>query len=307
MTDRILLLVTGSNNELKGCTFLMNTTDLPKTALITGTSSGIGLRAAIHLAQAGFMVIATMRDVAKAAPLRAAAQEAGVTIDVRPLNVQDDASVTSCVQGVLTTYGHIDLLINNAGAGYLGTLEQTPLTALQSTMDTNFFGVWRLVQAVLPSMRVAGTGRIITVTSVGGLIGQPFNDAYCAAKFAVEGFMESLAPVARRLGVTLTLIEPGPVNTEFVASVLAQAPPPSPEIQAAYGLMLDAYMGTTEQTYAALGQTPDQVAEVILNAATTATPHFRYTTSPSIQNLVAQKYVDPTGDNLVAFFAARLP
>jgi len=163
-----------------------------KTALITGTSSGIGLRTAIHLAQAGFMVIATMRDVTKAAPLRAAAQEAGVTIEVRPLDVQDDASVASCVQGVLADYGHIDLLVNNAGAGYLGTLEQTPFTALQSTMDTNFFGVWRLVQAVFPAMRVVGTGRIITVTSVGGLIGQPFNDAYCAAKFAVEGFMESL-------------------------------------------------------------------------------------------------------------------
>ena len=277
-----------------------------QTALITGTSSGIGLRTAIHLAQAGYTVIATMRDVAKAAPLQTAAQEAGVTVDVRPLNVTDDASVTACVQRVLADYDHIDLLVNNAGAGYLGTIEQTSDAAVRRTMETNFFGVWRLTQAVLPVMRAAGIGRIITVTSVGGLIGQPFNDAYCAAKFAVEGFMESLAPVAQRLGITLSLIEPGPVNTEFVASVVAQLPSASPEVQAAYGPMTAAYMAATQQSFATQGQTPDQVAEVIVEAATTTTPHFRYTTSPGIQRLIAQKYVDTTGDPLLAFFGARL-
>lgn len=253
------------------------------------------------------MVIATMRDVTKAAPLHKAAQAAGVMVDVRPLDVQDDASVTACVQGVLADHGHIDLLVNNAGAGYLGTLEQTSLAALRTTMETNFFGVWRLTQAVFPAMRAAGAGRIITVTSVGGLIGQPFNDAYCAAKFAVEGFMESLAPVAQRLGITVALIEPGPVNTEFVASVVAKLPTTPPEVQAAYGPMFDSYTGATQQVFATLGQTPDQVAQVILEAATAATPHFRYTTSPAIQSLVAQKYVDTTGDKLIGVLGARLP
>jgi NAD(P)-dependent dehydrogenase (short-subunit alcohol dehydrogenase family) len=187
----------------------MSTSQPRKIALVTGTSSGIGLSTAVQLAQHGFTVIATMRDIEKAGPLQARAQEVGVEIDLQRLEVQDNASVANCVQYVLQKYGHIDLLVNNAGAGFRGTMEQTSLPELRRTMEVNFFGVWRLTQAVFPTMRDAHAGRIITVTSIGGIIGQPFNDAYCAAKFAVEGFMESLAPVARRLGIAISLIEPG--------------------------------------------------------------------------------------------------
>ncbi|HMA37847.1 MAG TPA: SDR family oxidoreductase [Chloroflexia bacterium] len=284
----------------------MSITPAPKIALVTGSSSGIGLSTAVQLAQAGFTVVATMRDLAKAGPLEARARDADVTLAVRPLAVQDDASVTACVQDVLQAYGRIDLLVNNAGAGYLGTLEQIPLADLRRTMEVNFFGVWRVTQAVFPAMRAAGGGHIITVTSVGGLIGQPFNDAYCAAKFAVEGFMESLAPVAQRLGIRLSLIEPGAVNTNFVASVVAGRPETPPAVDRVYGPLLAAYIGGAQERFATLGQTPEQVAEVIVGAATTATPHFRYTTSAAVQGLVAQKYVDPSGDRLVAFFSASL-
>ncbi|MBA2392574.1 MAG: SDR family oxidoreductase [Ktedonobacteraceae bacterium] len=284
----------------------MSTSSQSKIALVTGTSSGIGLSTAVQLAQHGFTVVATMRDTKKAGPLGEQARAAGVTIDVRELDVQDDASVMRCVQGVLQTYGRIDLLVNNAGAGYLGTMEQTAIQDLQRTMEVNFFGVWRVTQAVFPAMRATGSGRILTVTSVGGLIGQPFNDAYCAAKFAVEGFMESLAPVAKRLGIAISLIEPGPVNTNFVASVVATLPETTQDVQAVYGSMLGAYMGETQERFATMGQTPDQIGEVMIKAATEENPHFRYTTSEMIHGLVAQKYVDPTGDALVAFFGKRL-
>ena len=284
----------------------MSTSQAGKIALVTGTSSGIGLSTAVQLAQSGFTVIATMRDTTKAGPLEEQARGAGVNIDVRALDVQDDTSVAGCVRDVLHTYGHIDLLVNNAGAGYFGAMEQTSDEDLRKTMEVNFFGVWRVTRAVFPSMREARSGRILTVTSIGGLIGQPFNDAYCAAKFAVEGFMESLAPVAHRLGVTVSLIEPGPVNTNFVASVVATLPASIQETQAIYGSMIEAYMGSTQERFAVSGQTPEQVGQVIVNAVTTETPHFRYTTSEMIQNLVSQKYVDPTGDGLVAFFGERL-
>lgn len=284
----------------------MSTSHTGKIALVTGTSSGIGLSTSVQLAQHGFTVVATMRDTTKADMLQAQAREAGVSIDIRQLDVQDDASVTNCVQEVIQTYGRIDLLVNNAGAGYLGTLEQTSMQDLRNTMDLNFYGVWRVTQAVFPSMRVAGSGRILTITSVGGLIGQPFNDAYCAAKFAVEGFMESLAPVAKRLGIDVCLIEPGPVNTNFVASVVAGLPEHSQELQTTYGPMLEAYMGGTQTNFATMGQTPEQVGQVIIAAAMDEAPHFRYTTSETIKSLVSQKYVDPSGDSLVAFFGARL-
>lgn len=277
-----------------------------KVALVTGTSSGIGLSTAVQLAQHGYSVIATMRDTAKAGELEARAKEAGVTLDIHALEVQDDVSVEACVQHALSKYGHIDLLVNNAGAGYLATMEQTSMQDLRRTMEINFFGVWRVTQAVFPSMRAAHSGRIVTVTSVGGLIGQPFNDAYCAAKFAIEGYMESLAPVARRLGVDIVLIEPGPVNTNFVASVIAQLPQTSQELQELYMPMVQAYTGGSQERFATIGQTPDQVAQVIVTASTVEKPHFRYPTSDTMQGFIGQKFVDPTGDRLVEYFEAQL-
>jgi len=277
-----------------------------KVALVTGTSTGIGLSTAIQLAQQGYKVIATMRDISKAGPLEARAKEAGVSVEIRTLEVQDNTSVEGCIREIIENDGHIDLVVNNAGAGYFATMEQTSMQELQRTMDVNFFGVWRVTQAVFPLMRAARSGRIVTVTSVGGLIGQPFNDAYCAAKFAVEGFMESLVPVARRVGVDIVLIEPGPVNTNFVASVLAQLPESSPELQVIYNPMVQAYMGGSQERFAMIGQTPDQVAEVIVEASTAEKPHFRYPTSDMMQNFIGQKYVDTTGDKIVGYFEAQL-
>jgi NAD(P)-dependent dehydrogenase (short-subunit alcohol dehydrogenase family) len=166
--------------------------------------------------------------------------------------------------------------------------------------------VWRVVQAVLPAMRANGSGRIITISSIGGLIGQPFNDAYCAAKFAVEGMMESLAPVARKFGIYLSLIEPGPVNTEFVPNVLKFVKEAPPEIHEPYAPLLDAYIKGTQQAFATMGQTGDDIGKIVVEAATTAAPHFRYLTSDLAQSLVSRKYVDTTGDSVVAISGSRL-
>src|SRR5262245_30464278 len=128
-------------------------------ALITGTSTGIGLSTAIYFARAGYTTIATMRDPTKADALRARASKGGVSVNFAKLDVQDDSSVEICVADVLKQHGRIDVLVNNAGAGMLGSTEQTPLAAAQRTLDINFFGVWRCTQAVLPAMRAAKAGR----------------------------------------------------------------------------------------------------------------------------------------------------
>lgn len=275
-------------------------------ALITGTSSGIGLHAAISLGRAGFTVVATMRDPGKAGSLKEAASAAGIEVDVRRLDVRDSASIETCVEEVVQRHGSVDILVNNAGSGFLGALEETTAEDLAAVMDVNFFGVWRVTQAVLPFMRAAQAGRIVTVTSVGGLIGQPFNDAYCAAKFAVEGFMESLAPVAQRLGIRVCLIEPGPVHTEFIAAVQKRRFEGSAGV-AAYDKMREAYLAGVEQAYAAIGQSGADIAAVIADAACAENPHFRYATSDAIRGLLARKYVDPTGDSILALAGARLP
>lgn len=280
---------------------------MSRIALVTGTSSGIGLEAAVHLGKAGFTVVATMRNVAKAGSLRQAAEAAGVALDIRALDVQNDESIAACVADVVAAHGRIDVLVNNAGSGFLGTLEDTSLQEVTDVMDVNFFGVWRVTQAVFPLMRAAGSGRVISISSVGGLIGQPFNDAYCAAKFAVEGMMESLAPVAKRLGVHVSLIEPGPVNTQFVASVRQKREHPDAGAGvAAYSAMRDSYLAATEQVFAAVGQTGTDVARVIVEAATAENPQLRYATSELARSIIARKYVDPTGDSILPLTGSRL-
>jgi NAD(P)-dependent dehydrogenase (short-subunit alcohol dehydrogenase family) len=280
---------------------------MAKVALVTGTSTGIGLSTAVILAKAGFEVVATMRDPGKSGPLLERAGKEGVKVHVARLDVEDQESVGECVAGVLQDHGRIDVLVNNAGAGRLGSLEQLTMSDVKQTFEVNFFGVWRVTQAVLPTMRAARSGRVITVSSVGGLIGQPFNDAYCAAKFAVEGLMESLAPVAAQFGVHVSLIEPGPVHTEFVASVRADvagrggAPLPEP-----YPALLAAYTAGSAQRFAANGQSGDDIARVMLEAATAEAPHLRYPTSDFARAISSRKLVDPTGDGILAATRAQI-
>ncbi|MFD9355048.1 SDR family oxidoreductase [Streptomyces sp. NPDC060031] len=277
----------------------MTTANTPQTVLITGTSSGIGLAAAVAAAEAGWQVVATMRDTGKADPLRRAAAEAGVAdrIQVKRLDVVDQGSITDCFDEVLDEYGRLDAVVNNAGAGRVGTIEQGSVEDVRATMEVNFFGVVAVTRAAMPHLR-ASRGRVITVTSVGGVVGQPFNEAYCAAKFAVEGFMESLAPVAATVGVDVTVIEPGAVASEFVASVgvdvpalLAAAGPYAPALQA--------YIERTMKTFGQ-AQTPAEAARPVIDALTAEEPAFRVQTSDWARDFVSAKLSDLDGSAVQA-------
>src|SRR5262249_40425464 len=165
-------------------------------AVVTGTSTGMGLHAAVELARRGLTVVATMRDISRAGPAREAASAAGTVLDIRALDVTDHQSARSVLADIAADHGRIRVLVNNAGRGAVGTAEQLTMQDVRDQLEVNYLGPVALTQAVLPAMREAGHGRILTVTSVGGAVGQPFADAYCGAKFAVEGFMQSLAVVA---------------------------------------------------------------------------------------------------------------
>lgn len=275
-------------------------------ALITGCSTGVGLHCAVRLAEAGYQVIATMRDPGKQQPLLDEAAKAGVSVEVTALDVCDQSSIDNAVAGVIARHGRIDVLVNNAGAGFLGSVEQTGDADLRRTMETNFFGVWNLTKAVLPHMRAAGRGRIISVTSVGGLLGQPFNEAYCAAKFAVEGMMEGLAPLARQFGVQICLVEPGPINTEFVASVRATSQASIAAMTEPYGTLAGRYMAASGDVFATYGQTGDDIARIIAALAVAENPDFRTITSDFAKAMVSSKVVDQTGNSVIEIFANRL-
>ncbi|MFC9341732.1 SDR family NAD(P)-dependent oxidoreductase [Streptomyces sp. NPDC057020] len=262
-----------------------------KVVLITGTSSGIGLAAAVSAARAGFTTVATLRDPARADALRKAAELAGVELDIRRLDVTDAASVEECVAGVVADHGRLDAVVNNAGAGHVGTIENESVDEVRQVMEVNFFGVVTVTKAVMPHLRATG-GRLLTVTSVGGVVGQPFNEAYCAAKFAAEGFMESLAPVAATAGVTVAVIEPGAVASEFVANVglresaVAEA--------GVYGPALANYLGRTRGAFAS-AQTSEAVGEAITEALTADRPAFRIQTSDAARTFVGAKLADLDG------------
>ncbi|MEU8523598.1 SDR family NAD(P)-dependent oxidoreductase [Streptomyces sp. NBC_01216] len=271
--------------------------DRPRTVLITGTSSGIGLAAAIAAARAGWRTVATLRDTGRAESLRAAAAEAGVRLDIRQLDVVDERSVAAAVDGVIADYGRLDAVVNNAGAGHVGTLELETVADVREVMEVNFFGVLNVTKAALPHLRTAG-GRLITVTSVGGVVGQPFNEAYCAAKFAVEGYMESLAPVAAAVGVGVSVVEPGAVASEFVGNIgldvearMAAAGP--------YAEAMRRYVDRTAGRFLEGAQSPAGAAESVMEALTAETPAFRIQTSPWARDFTGLKLADQDGSAVV--------
>ncbi|MFG2888139.1 SDR family oxidoreductase [Streptomyces sp. NPDC048248] len=265
----------------------------PKVALITGTSSGIGLAAAVSAARAGWTTVATLRDLSRSDALRKAAAEAGVELDIRRLDVTDEASITSAVDGVLADYGRLDAVVNNAGAGHLGTLENESVAEVRKVMEVNFFGVLNVSKAAMPHLRTSG-GRLITVTSVGGVIGQPFNEAYCAAKFAVEGYMESLAPVAAAHGVSVSVIEPGAVATEFVANAGVDLEEAIADA-GAYAPQLSAYLNRMTAQFLDGAQTAEAAAESVIEALTADEPAFRLQTTDWARGFVGTKLTDLDG------------
>lgn len=277
------------------------TTPRVRTVLITGTSSGIGLATALASARAGWNTVATMRDLSRAGALRAAADDAGLQLDVRRLDVTNESAVRQEVDACANRYGQLDAVVNNAGSASVGTVETMSVADFRSAMEVNFFGVVHVTRAALPHLR-ASRGRVITISSVGGIVGQPFNEAYCAAKFAVEGFLESLYPVAQSVGVGVHVIEPGAVASEFVANAGVD-PAVMIEQAGAYASVLTSYLQRTMQQFSsAQAQSPDDVGRIVAATLEGQRP-FRQQTSSGTAEFVATKLSDPDGSRVTSLTA----
>jgi NAD(P)-dependent dehydrogenase (short-subunit alcohol dehydrogenase family) len=246
-----------------------------QSVLITGCSSGFGLKTAVTLARQGFQVFATMRDLGKRGALDAALAAAGAKADLLALDVTDEASVTAAVARMVERGGRIDALVNNAGFGIAGFIEDLTMDEYRRQMETNFFGVVAVTKAVLPYMRRQKAGRIVNVSSIGGRTANAVLSAYNASKFAVEGFTEALAFEGSLFGVKAILIEPGTFKTEIFESnrrIAAAAREPS----SPYLAVTIAVEAKIDQMLVKLGGDPQKVADVILHALTTPQPRLRY-------------------------------
>lgn len=268
--------------------------------LVTGASSGVGLSVAVQAAKAGHTTYATMRNLERRAALDEAAAEAGVSVNVIALDVQDSATIDAAVSQIISQEGRIDTLIANAGVGFARTTEQATEDDMQWVFDTNVMGVIRCTKAVLPHMRKQRSGRVIAVTSVGGLVGQPFNEVYCASKFAVEGYIESLASyVGPAFGIHFTAVEPGGIASEFAKSALKHFEQSGGMLEDEYLPLIKMYLGGREGRSDGIYQTSDEVAQVIMNCVSDPNPPIRCRTSPWAEDFTKLKTSpDPDGKKL---------
>ncbi|GII52726.1 short-chain dehydrogenase/reductase [Planotetraspora thailandica] len=259
-----------------------------KVLIVTGATSGMGRTIALDAAAAGYALVATGRDPERMAQLSTDAAQRDLELDIRYLDITDHTGVQTLVRQVAEKYGHIDAVVSQAGGIFaLGTAEQITMEGFRYVMERNFFGNLAVIKAVLPHLR-AGKGRLVVTTSANGLVGAPFNDAYAASKFALEGAVESLAPAVARYGVKTTIVEPGPVATDVMAprrfekllpnEHIDDSPYPEP------WELLSRIIGNTGAV-----QPVEEIGPQILDLLTQDDPPLRFQTAPWASEFVAPK------------------
>src|SRR5260370_18155446 len=259
----------------------MPASSLQKVVLITGGTDGLGKATAILLAQHGYRVIAAGRSEAKRAELDALAKTRNLSLTTVELDVCSDPSVNRAVQSVVDSYGAIDVLINNAGVGYMAVVEELKMEDFKQQFETNVFGVLRVTQAVVPGMRARRSGRIVMVSSVGGLVAPPTYGAYSSSKHALEGLSNALRLELFAFNIQVVLIEPGYIVTNFqqtakdLAQPYVESAKTSPYEKIYSGAWAGAAKGRSKSK-----STPEDCARVILQAIESPRPKARYGVTP---------------------------
>jgi NAD(P)-dependent dehydrogenase (short-subunit alcohol dehydrogenase family) len=255
-------------------------------AVVTGSSSGIGLATSIALARNGYLTYATMRNLAKRDSIQSIADKQHLSIRVVQLDVTDENSIKSAIQSILSEAGRIDLLVNNAGYVLTGAFEDIGINEIKALYETNVFGVIRVTQAVLPIMRKQGLGRIINISSGAGRIGYPGGSAYVSSKFALEGLSESMAYEIEQFGIRTVLVEPGFVRTKIGENMAISKKTQDPN--SPYSQMMQ-MMSSNQERMLENGSDADLVASVVAEAATAKEPNLRYLVGKDVQQMMAAK------------------
>ena len=260
--------------------------DANKVAVVTGSSSGIGYETSLALAREGFLTYATMRNLEKGSGIKSVSDKENLPLKLMQLDVTDDASVSKAVQSIVSASGRIDVIVNNAGYGLVGAFEDLSLDEIKQQYETNFFGVVRVTQAVIPVMRKQKSGKIINISSGAGRFGYPGGSAYVSTKFAMEGLSESLSYELDPFGIKVILVEPGVIRTNFGNGMVVAKKSQDPA---------SAYLSMTRKMNDVLGQLmqngspPSLVANLVLQAAKSDTPNLRYLAGKDVEQWVDQK------------------
>jgi NAD(P)-dependent dehydrogenase (short-subunit alcohol dehydrogenase family) len=242
--------------------------------LITGCASGFGKLAALHFARQGDTVFATMRDPSRGEELAKTIEVEKLPVEVLKLDVTDEASVNQAVRHAVDKAGRIDVLVNNAGIGHRGPIEETDDAEMKEVFEANFFGAMRVTRAVVPHMRAQGSGRIINVSSLAGVVTPPFDGVYSASKKALEAAAEALYYEASPFGIKVSIIEPGgfQTNIENTRRVSRRFTEGSPYLDRAQ--RFDEALQRLPA--AAVRDDASKVSELIYNVAQQEKPKLRY-------------------------------
>jgi NAD(P)-dependent dehydrogenase (short-subunit alcohol dehydrogenase family) len=249
-----------------------------KSVLITGATDGLGRAAAILLAQCGYRVFAAGRSAEKRAHLDALAREKNLPLETLELDVCDGASVQRAVTSVLANAGAIDVLFNNAGVNFSAAVEDLSLEDWRRQFETNFFGVLRVTQAVVPHMRERKRGRIVMMSSVSGFVTAPTQGAYSSSKFALEAMSNALRLELYPFGVKVILIEPGYIVTGIQQAAMDLSKPYLEKMNAGpYAPLYARFLKSVTGARAQSKTTPEDCARVVLKAIESPNPKIRYT------------------------------
>ena len=234
---------------------------MQKVALVTGSSSGIGFETCIALAKDGYHTFASMRDIKKSQKLKQTADKENLPITILELDVDDEGAIVSTIKKIIDEVNHIDVLVNNAGYGQFGCLEDVSVEEFRKQFETNFFSIVRIIQEVSPHMRKQGSGIIVNISSLAGRMGLPGSPAYISSKFALEGLSECLRYELGMFGIKTTLIEPGVVKTRFFDSMKLPETNKDPKYQQITENMVSGVKMMVE-----MGTPPSKVAEAVMKA-----------------------------------------
>ena len=248
-----------------------------KSVIITGTSKGIGLETAFAFARAGYKVFATMRNPANAADFKQKINDECLTIIISAMDVNDDESVTSGISAIIREHGPVDVLVNNAGVEYHGSIEEVPMADFKAVMETNYFGAVRCIKAVLPHMRESRNGCIINVTSVAGKMANTPLGPYSASKFALEAISEALAQEVKPFNVRVAIVEPGIIDTKMARNISAGGTSIYPQVNRFGSLFENSLKTPTPATL---------VADKILEIAGSGTWQLRHPVGPDAEPML---------------------
>lgn len=262
----------------------MDMTGKKKVALVTGSSSGMGFTTAVMLARAGIHTYASMRNLKKSKTITDLADKENLPLQVIQLDVNDDKSVKDAIAKIVTEKERIDVLVNNAGYGFFGSNEDVSIEEMKAQFETNFFGVMRVTQLVLPIMRKQKSGTIVNVSSVGGRISLPVLSAYNSTKFALEGLSESMSYELEPFGIKVVIIEPGVIRTNIMNSSIFAKKAQDPK--SPYFSLIQKVENNFKLMMENKSSPPEEVAKVILGALTSKNPQLRYTVGDDAATMI---------------------